>query len=37
MSETYETKTESDMMDMRELPKGLALPAGSTVAFKPGA
>lgn len=36
-SEIHETKMENGMMEMRELPKGLALPAGSTVSFKPGA
>lgn len=36
-SEIHETKMENGMMEMRELPKGLAIPAGATVAFKPGA
>jgi periplasmic copper chaperone A len=36
-SEIHETKMENGMMEMRESPKGLALPAGATIAFKPGA
>jgi periplasmic copper chaperone A len=36
-SEIHETKMENGMMEMRELPKGLDIPAGGTVAFKPGA
>jgi copper(I)-binding protein len=36
-AEIHETKMENGMMEMRELPKGLAVPAGATVAFKPGA
>jgi periplasmic copper chaperone A len=36
-SEIHETKMENGMMEMRELPKGLAVPAGATVSFKPGA
>ena len=36
-SEIHETKMENGMMEMRELPKGLAVPAGATIAFKPGA
>ena len=36
-SEIHETKMENGMMEMRELPKGLVVPAGATVAFKPGA
>src|SRR5580704_4728619 len=36
-SEIHETKMENGMMEMRELPKGLALLSGATVAFKPGA
>ncbi len=36
-SEIHETKMENGMMEMRELPTGLAVPAGATVAFKPSA
>jgi copper(I)-binding protein len=36
-SEIHEAKMESGVMEMRELPKGLAVPAGATVPFKPGA
>jgi periplasmic copper chaperone A len=36
-SEIHETKMENGMMEMRELPKGLAVPGGATVSFRPGA
>jgi periplasmic copper chaperone A len=36
-SEIHESKMENGMMEMGELPKGLDVPAGGTVAFKPGA
>jgi copper(I)-binding protein len=36
-AEIHETKMQDGMMEMRELPKGLAVPAGATVAFKPSA
>ncbi len=35
--EIHETKMENGMMEMRELPKGLAVPAGASIAFKPSA
>lgn len=35
-AEIHETKMENGVMEMRELPNGLAIPAGATVAFKPG-
>ncbi len=36
-AEIHETKMENGMMEMRELPKGLAVPAGASIAFKPSA
>ncbi len=32
----HETKMENNVMEMTELPDGLAIPAGATVTFKPG-
>ncbi len=36
MGELHEMKMEGDIMKMRALPAGLALPAGKTVELKPG-
>ena len=35
-AQIHETKMENGVMEMRELPDGLAIPAGATVTFKPG-
>ena len=35
-TEIHESKMVGGVMEMDELPKGLAIPAGGTVAFKPG-
>ena len=36
VAEVHEMKMDGDVMRMRALPNGLALPAGKTVALKPG-
>ena len=36
VAEVHEMKTDGDVMRMRALPNGLALPAGKTVALTPG-
>ncbi|MGP8232671.1 MAG: copper chaperone PCu(A)C [Methylovirgula sp.] len=36
-AQIHETKMENGVMEMKELPDGLAIPASATVTFKPGA